>query len=319
MNNDTVAVLMATHNGEAYLSSQIESILSQTYSDWTLTISDDLSSDQTRDIIKRYAFGNSKIDLLDVANEPLGAKANFARLIRQRSDARYAMFCDQDDVWDTNKIELTMREMQRLEKQHGSEVPLLVFTDMRVVDSNQKQIDASFEAYSRLDPSRVEFNQLLAQSVAAGCTMMANQPLLVLFNETENLEMVIMHDWWLSLIASAFGFIGHVDEATSSYRQHDSNAIGASKYSLKRAVRSIGNMTQRIQKTITQAQLFERIYGSKLDSESLRLLKKYISIVNTANPAKRLFLLNRSGALKYGARKIGQILAVLFLSKSNPC
>lgn len=310
---------MATHDGEAYLPSQIDSIMSQTYSDWTLTISDDLSGDQTLDIIKQYASVDSRIGYLDVTHEPLGAKANFARLMRHRSDAKYVMLCDQDDVWDPNKIELTMDEMRKLEKQYGSDIPLLVFTDMRVVDSNQRQIAPSFEAYSGLDPSRVKFNQLLAQSVAAGCTMMINNCLLSLFNETENFKMAIMHDWWLSLIASAFGFIGHVGDATSSYRQHDSNAVGASRYSLRRAVSSIGSMTNRINRTIIQAQLFESVYGPKLDPIRRQLLKEYVSIAYTNNPAERLNLLKRSGALKCGFRKVGQILAILFIDKSNPC
>ena len=58
---EKIDILMATYNGEKYLREQIESILSQTYSEFRLIISDDCSTDSTREIIKKYKKKDKRI------------------------------------------------------------------------------------------------------------------------------------------------------------------------------------------------------------------------------------------------------------------
>lgn len=168
----SVQILMAVYNGEEYLSAQIESILAQSYEDWELLISDDCSSDSSLEVVKKYCKVDSRIRLVLDGAHFGSAKAHFMALIREAS-APYVMTCDQDDVWDSNKIELTLNEMRRHE---DGEKPLLVCTDLRVVDQDLNQISPSFLAYSGMDASKLDFGYFLASCLVTGCTMMMNPP-----------------------------------------------------------------------------------------------------------------------------------------------
>ena len=99
-----VDILLATYNGERFLDEQMHSLLSQSYTEWHLIIRDDGSTDNTLAIIQRYKkqYPN-KITILEDNLANLGACRNFGRILEQ-SDADYAMFCDQDDVWLPKKI-----------------------------------------------------------------------------------------------------------------------------------------------------------------------------------------------------------------------
>ena len=141
------------------------------------------------------------------------------------------MFCDQDDVWFPDKIAVTLGKMQELEGRHGGERPLLVHTDMKVADGNLRVVADSLWRYQKSDPVRGEaLNRLLVQNCATGCSMMINRALCDLALPIPAEAM--MHDWWLVLVAAAFGTIGHCAEPTLLYRQHGANDVGAKKWSL---------------------------------------------------------------------------------------
>ncbi|WEV42226.1 hypothetical protein OZX57_01670 [Bifidobacterium sp. ESL0682] len=207
-----------------------------------------------------------------------------------------------------NRIDIQEDEAAR--EKYGVDIPLLVFTDMKVVDSSLKTMNDSFESYSNIDPSRTDFKQVMAQSFAAGCTMMVNRALLNLLQETPSGQFMIMHDWWISLIAAGFGHIGYVPQATSLYRQHGDNSIGAKRFSILKAVSVPKKMVSSFRATVQQATSFREIYGDRLDADKLECLSYFVSI-GQKGLIPRLFSLFKSDAWKKGARKIGQIYAVL--------
>ena len=125
-NNRPIAILMATYNGEKYLREQIDSLLAQTCCDWTLYIQDDGSKDATLDIIKSY--DDERIVLVDVGLTRQGACMNFMSLLNM-VESEYYMFCDQDDVWFEDKVELSYMRMKEEELKYGIDRPILVFSD----------------------------------------------------------------------------------------------------------------------------------------------------------------------------------------------
>ena len=228
MHVDRVDILLASYNGAKYIAEQIDSILDQTYSNWRLLVSDDGSIDETIQIVSSYIEKDSRIVLVKSRNKLGTAAGNFFGLL-EYVDSPYAMFCDQDDVWDSDKIEISLKQMKRAEQEQKEKTPLLVFTDSRVVDNRLNEIFPSFVDLLSWDPKSVSFPQLVSGNVVQGSTILVNYSLVKLAIKVGLPNRKMLHDWWMALLAKIAGEMIYIDEATMSYRQHESNVVGAHK------------------------------------------------------------------------------------------
>lgn len=313
----SIEILMATYNGARFVCEQIESIQSQSYTDWRLLVSDDCSSDETVELIQGIAEADSRIKIVSEGIRHGSAKANFMGLL-SKSTAPYVMFCDQDDVWLPRKVELTLSKMMELEKANSLSMPLMVFTDMKIVDKELKVIHESFEKFSHINPMRIKFPQLLAQSVGAGCTMMVNRMAVEQAIKAPDYSDMIMHDWWLSLVCSAFGAIAHVDEPTSLYRQHGDNEVGANALKISSWINRFDEMANSQIRLSRQSNAFVRVYGDKLSPKQKGSAERCAKIYSSSS-AVGLFNLFISRTWKCGARRLGQIIAVLLIGSRCHC
>lgn len=228
-----IDILLATFNGEKHLSSQIDSILSQTYCNWRLLIHDDGSNDKTLDIIDEYVKEYSeKIFLLDDGIIGLGARNNFSHLL-SNTNAKYIMFCDQDDIWLPNKIEQTLKSMNAVERKNKGNLAIGIFTDQKIVGANLKTIATSAWAYQGNGPKVInDIMYLSLRNYITGCTLMINSQAKEL--STPIHSDAIMHDWWIGLCILKNGGILHaINTPTILYRQHEDNEVGATKLNLK--------------------------------------------------------------------------------------
>ena len=222
-----VEILLATFNGEPYLSEQLDSILSQDTQNWHLTASDDGSSDRTVEILDAYAQTYpEKITRVVSGRQFHNARDHFFWLMEQ-CDADYIQFCDQDDVWHPDKLRLLQEALEEAEAAYGADTPLLAFSDQAVVDKNLELIAPSMMVLQQQDSRALDYRNLLYQNVVSGCTMAINRPLAKLAACCTDTQQVIMHDWWLALTAARFGKMVYVDRATIDYRQHGDNSVGA--------------------------------------------------------------------------------------------
>lgn len=268
---DKIAILMATYNGEKYICRQIDSILSQTCKDWELYIHDDGSTDDTIAAVESYVekYPN-KIHLID-GKSTGGAKYNFFYLFGQ-VEAPYYMTCDQDDVWLDKKIELTYDKMLTIENK--ADVPCLVYTELRVVDSELNTIADTMSKYQSLDCHKRTINQFILQNSVTGCTMMVNRALRDKMLRITDIDNTIMHDWWAALVAAQFGKTAFIDEPTILYRQHGDNSLGALGINkLSYIVRRVWQKNQ-IQESLRlgrlQAREFAKTYNLPTDSLAVR-------------------------------------------------
>lgn len=226
MTKSKIAILLATYNGENYLAQQIDSILNQTNNEWVLYIRDDGSVDSTLSIIKEYNEKYSKIILLNDIKLNRGAKNSFIWLM-ENVESEYYMFCDQDDIWLDSKIEESYSELLLLEN-NNKNIPVLVFTDLFVVDYALNIISNSMWEFTRLN--RVMENKyLLISSFATGCTMIFNKSARLYSIKFKN--KAIMHD---SLLAVSVylnnGKVKGISRSLICYRQHGKNTLGTSKF-----------------------------------------------------------------------------------------
>jgi hypothetical protein len=299
-----VEVLLATCNGERYIREQVDSILGQDDASVRVLARDDGSTDKTREILMDYAARFPKrFRLLPDYAATGSAKQNFLRLMNT-SCGKYVCFADQDDVWQPGKVSVTKAAMNRLEARWGESTPLLVFSDLRVVDDSLNTIKDSFWRHEKLDPRRIyDLGALLGQNVVTGCTVMVNRPLLELALRMP--PEAYMHDQWVSLLAAALGRAMPVERATVLYRQHASNVVGAARrnLSLSSFLRRIRNRNARQNQwdiSQRQAAAFLRIYEAELPIKSRQVLHAYLRCGTTRNPLLRSYLLIRHGFLRTG-------------------
>jgi len=221
-----IAILLSTYNGEKYLEEQLDSILNQTCSDWRLYIRDDGSTDRTLEIIENYVSKYDQIIAYEGVNRGLGAALSFMELLSNIS-AEYYMFCDQDDVWLPQKIDIMLNEMRQLEKMNKN-VPILLHSDLAVVNSNLDIINGSFWNYINIDPRVVNKEFLYITNSVTGCATFFNKMAREISIDNYKSELIIMHDYWVPIcVKSANGIIFPIDKPLIFYRQHEKNVLGA--------------------------------------------------------------------------------------------
>jgi glycosyltransferase involved in cell wall biosynthesis len=216
----SVTILLCTLNGERFLAQQLASLERQTFKNWKLIASDDGSSDQTKSILQafRRSFEPGKVKIIDGPRR--GASANFLFLACGKHPlSEYYAFCDQDDVWEADKIARAVGVLE----QAGLDVPALYGSRTSLIDE-----DGKTTGLSPLFPKTPTFRSALVQSIAGGNTMVFNQKareLLAFGGADVNIPS---HDWWLYQVTSACGGSVHYDAYPSvRYRQHSQNVIGS--------------------------------------------------------------------------------------------
>jgi len=301
-----VAILMAAYNGERYIEAQIRSILDQSWPHWKLYVRDDGSSDGTPTIASRYAEEHpDRIFLLSSDQRRLGPDGNFSHLMEHVA-SDYFMFCDQDDVWLAGKVERSLHSMYALEEEYGARVPLLVHTDARVVDAELHELNASVWSYGYHRPEfSQQLNRLLVQNTVFGCSVLINSALKELAAPIP--EGVVQYDWWLALVSLCLGRVGYLSEPTLLYRQHEGNAVGATRwgpgYVLMKALRFFDReaLVSSLAASRRQAALLLDRYASRLSPDRRKTIAAYAALGDQG------FLAKRKTLLKYGFRKTGLI------------
>ncbi len=213
----------------------------------------------------------------DVAGE--GASANFSALLGE-SEAPYAAFADQDDVWEAEKLQALMAKMRALEADRGKDCPLLVFCDATLVDADMRPFGGgSFLERQGVDVRKgLGLSRLLMQNFISGNTMLFNAALRKKAGSIP--PEALMHDCWVALVAAAFGAIGYVDRPLVRYRQHGGNVVGATISAVAkqraRAAEGADAFRARLSGNIAQAQAFVSRFGDE-SPESARALAGFPS------------------------------------------
>jgi glycosyltransferase involved in cell wall biosynthesis len=224
MHEFEIDVLLATCNGAQFLEEQLHSLFTQTFQNFRLVVRDDCSEDSTLDVVEHFRSRYS--DSIEIHRNATrqGACSNFS-LLTQQSVAPYFAFCDQDDIWHPDKLELSLRAMRMVEHRHGIDTPAIVFTDVALMNESAEIISPSMWRAMHVVPECLTFGSQLVQNLVTGCTVLGNRSLLKLGSPVA--ADAYMHDYWFGLVATAFGVVCPLRTVTVNYRQHPKNAIGA--------------------------------------------------------------------------------------------
>ncbi|MER3556040.1 MAG: glycosyltransferase family 2 protein, partial [Meiothermus sp.] len=216
-------------------------------------------------------------------------------------------------VWLKEKLELSLKRMQELEAAHGKATPLLVHTDLKVVDRNLAALSNSFWQHQNLNPKAGErWNRLLVQNVVTGCTTIINRALREVAIPIPS--AAIMHDWWLALVASLLGRVEFIDQPTVLYRQHSHNDTGAKKWGARFILGRLSKtdeVRKSLQKTQSQASALVQHLATKstqIDPGIIAVIQGF-SGLTAMSPAQRRAFVLQHGILKQGIiRNIGMLV-----------
>jgi hypothetical protein len=261
-NSPLILVLLPVYNGEKFLHKQIDSILAQTHQNLRLICRDDVSSDASLQTLQAYAVSHpDQVQLLQDLKGNLGASGSFSELMQWAlanggsDSATYVALADQDDTWHLDKLSCCLEAMFVAEKKSPG-APVLVHSDLRVVDAQGVEIAPSLMQYQGLNPDRTQFSSQLISNTVTGCSSLMNFSLLKKAWPVPS--QAVMHDWWLSLVASAFGRLIYLQQPLVEYRQHGRNTLGAREH--KKASLSLQTFKKlfQLQKSEEAQRLFEQ-------------------------------------------------------------
>lgn len=225
----TVGIALATYNGGPFLNDMLRSYETQSRLADLIAVSDDHSTDAT------LAMLEARDDCFPYrvrANPAKGVVSNFENAIRL-CDTDYIALSDQDDAWDGRKLEKLTQAMFAAESRFGADMPLLVFSDLAIVDGQLATISPSFyrSSIKRADAHRL--GDFILDGHIPGCAMLINRALA---NEALPFPDVKSHDWWIQIVAAAIGRIVHVDSPLILYRQHGNNTVGLGNFGSRRLI-----------------------------------------------------------------------------------
>ncbi len=201
----SISICMATHNGEAFLREQINSILEQLGRDDELVVSDDHSTDNTLHILNSYH--DHRIHILPP--KKFGSPAQNFEYVLENQKNEMVFLADQDDVWHTDKIKTMVNYLQTYD---------LVVCDCRILDEHLNIIEPSFFRHSNSGSGLLKN---LLKSSFIGCCMCFRKS--VLEKALPFPKDISMHDQWIGLIAQKYFKVKFIPEILVDHRRHKNN------------------------------------------------------------------------------------------------
>lgn len=302
----TVHILLATYNGARYLAEQLESIGRQTHSAWTLTVSDDGSTDDTLSILQSFAAQVTQPITVLRGPRKGSATSNFYYLVEQALTDNVQdlfAFCDQDDIWHNEKLQRAVQ----WHLQHNNKNVRLFCGRTQFVNNQLRPIGLSPSI--KRQPS---FGNALVQNIASGNTMVFSHSVLAALKKVQPAHYV-WHDWTTYLVTTALrGEVWFDHEPCLLYRQHETNVVGSNN-NLSQLLKSIKlSLHGRYQSRLS----LNLLAVSDLQIQANAFVCEHTCVIpfirESKNPLRRFILLHRSNIRRQGAlSNVGLFIAGL--------
>lgn len=154
-----VSVITPVYNSEKYIADAVNSVLAQTYANWEMIIADDCSTDNTREVIKRFA--DPRIRYIRLEENSGGAVARNVAL--DAAKGKIIAFLDADDIWKHDKLEKQLKFM--LENNIG-----FSFTAYEILGEKKNKIIKV--------PSSLNYSQFMKNTIIGTLTVMINRDIV---------------------------------------------------------------------------------------------------------------------------------------------
>ena len=279
-----VILITSTYNGSAYLPTLLDSIAAQTYDNIELYVRDDGSKDNSVEILRQYQCSfpeGKKIILINERDNDWnnkGSHQSYRYLIQNLGDADYYLFCDQDDVWEPDKVERAVSHME----QYDPGLPVLYIHNYYVCDS-ELHVEHTLPDRPSISPTEmpsINLAHVIMTGTWGGVGMAQgfNRTLKKLtFNSGEITPSVAVDCWISWVVAGMNGALIYDNKPLAYYRRHpgtfssgDANGLLRYKDWLKHMKRHCNNINNGIRD-------YYRLYGSMVSRERQNFLKLFCS------------------------------------------
>lgn len=216
-----VNIIMSTYNGEHFLVEQLDSLCNQTYENIDIYIRDDGSTDNTREILKKYIAENESSKRIIYVDDENGLRYPkcFIKLLLESEKADYYAFCDQDDVWNSDKIEKGVKELEKFENENNK--PLLYYTAVDYYDEKLNFVRHSkFASHLIKDTQDLNLQDFLFGGEPLGMTYMFNNPVREALRKLYNQGDTEKKDIFIKIFSAATGHVIYNKEPSAKYRRH---------------------------------------------------------------------------------------------------
>lgn len=279
----SVEILLSVYKPNwLYLEEQLSSIINLEDVSLTISIRDDSGDKKIHHelvLFLKDKFPNSNsFNILNGQN--VGPAKSFLELCYQSDMAAdYYAFCDQDDVWERNKIIHSIECMENVGA--GLYASTLNVTDENLVVK-----------YQTSKPKKISFQNSLTENVITGCTMVFDREVMDLVRSCQP-EFITMHDHWLYMIASFHTEIYYDQLSYIKYRQHGANVVGerSVKYYLNKFVGFVSGAIRNKKRISDQAASFYDCYSGQLKEEHKKEIEMFLDMKDKF--ILRLFHINR--------------------------
>lgn len=309
-----IEIVLAHFNGSRFIREQLASIFDSELSpdiSIKVLIIDDCSSDEEFKKLQNLVFDIPKVTLF--RNEKnLGVVKTFEKGL-SLTRAPYVMLCDQDDVWMPHKVSSSIKKIKDISQNDAA----LVFTDLKIVDSNLNLIHPSMRERYGFNPDTI-LNSILLQNIVTGCTVIMNRRLVELSLPFP--KNVVIHDHWIALCAAYGGKISFLPVQTINYRQHGGNLIGAPKHNILGILWNIRKFLKAYIKDVSNTLLQIHDLTIRLNERSFQAKGELISQIETSlkHPNLRnINFLKKNNVVRFNFKSICVILLNIFKTNSN--
>ena len=219
---------MSTYNANQFLEKQLISIVNQTVSKYiTLYIRNDGGKDlYIKRLISKW---KNKLNIIYIEGENEGPACSFWSLLTNKDiQADYYLFCDQDDIWDRDKVEYSIRVL--------NDTKWLSFCNCRVIDKNGRVIKKS-----RVDKDQIfTLSSIVERGAMQGCSMCFTNYFRNYICSLQ-INYIPMHDFILMLYAIIGDHYVYIEEPLFSYRVHEKNVVAKSNNTIIQIKRTLSN------------------------------------------------------------------------------
>lgn len=220
--SDKVQILLSIYKPNLqFLIKQLKSIDEQDYSPIELLVYDDgpVEDKIDREVILNHV-SNITVRFLPSENKNLGYVKAFEKLIKY-SDGKYLCFCDQDDIWESNKISESLKALKKTKM-------LVAVSDRKIINSqDQVLIDSVHHTSKKYYENWKNGDDICSQNLfvcfAPGMSMVVDG---FFARSVIPISSYTGHDKWVLACASAEDKVVYIDKTLVRYRRHGNNVSG---------------------------------------------------------------------------------------------